>query len=62
MIFQVKLKILILKYLFFLAFEVGGKNKTQKQIAGVSDAFVVKDDIEIGYQNVIPLWFFGLMY
>lgn len=43
-------------------FEVGGKNKTQKQIAGVSDAFVVKDDIEIGYQNVIPLWMFGLMY
>lgn len=43
-------------------FEVGGKNKTQKQIAVVSDAFVVKDDIEIGYQNVIPLWVFGLMY
>lgn len=43
-------------------FEVGGKNKTQKQIAGVSDAFVVKDDIEVGYQNVIPLWVFGLMY
>ena len=43
-------------------FEVGGKNKTQKQIAGVSDAFVVKDDIEIGYQNVILLWVFGLMY
>lgn len=43
-------------------FEVGGKNKTQKQIAGVSDAFIVKDDIEIGYQNVIPLWVFGLMY
>lgn len=43
-------------------FEVGGKNKTQKQIAGVSNAFVVKDDIEIGYQNVVPLWLFGLMY
>lgn len=43
-------------------FEVGGKNKTQKQIAGVSDAFVVKDGIEVGYQNVIPLWVFGLMY
>lgn len=43
-------------------FEVGGKNKTQKQIVGVPNAFVVKDDIEIGYQNVIPLWFWGLMY
>lgn len=43
-------------------FEVGGKNKTQKQIVGVSNAFVVKDDIEFGYQNVVPLWLFGLMY
>ena len=43
-------------------FEVGGKNKTQKQIVGVPNAFVVKDDIEIGYQNVIPLWVWGLMY
>lgn len=43
-------------------FEVGGKNKKQKQIAGVEQAFVVKDDIEIGYMNVIPLWLFGLNY
>ena len=43
-------------------FEVGGKNKTQKQIVGVPNAFVVKDDIEFGYQNVIPLWVWGLMY
>ena len=43
-------------------FEVGGRSKKQKQIAGVQNAFVVKDDIEIGYQNVIPLWTFGLMY
>ena len=43
-------------------FEVGGRNKKQKQIAGVENAFVVKDDIEIGYLNIIPLWTFGLMY
>lgn len=43
-------------------FEVGGRSKKQKQIAGVESAFVVKDDIEIGYQNIIPLWIFGLMY
>jgi len=42
--------------------EVGGKNKKQKQIAGVADAFVVKDDIEIGHGNMIPLWMFGLLY
>ena len=41
-------------------FEVGGKNK--KQIQGIEDAFVVKDDIEYGYLNVIPLWAFGFLY
>lgn len=43
-------------------FEIGGKNKKQKQIESVEDAFVVKDDIESGYLNVIPLWMFGLNY
>ena len=43
-------------------FEVGGKNKKQKQIQGIENAFVVKDDIESGYLNVIPLWEFGLLY
>lgn len=43
-------------------FEVGGKNKKQKQIQGVDNAFIVKDDIEYGYLNVIPLWMFGLLY
>ena len=43
-------------------FEVGGKSKKQRQIKGVENAFVVKDDIETGYANVIPLWMFGLMY
>ena len=43
-------------------FEVGGRNKKQKQIQGIANAYVVKDDIEYGYQNVIPLWAFGLLY
>jgi len=43
-------------------FEVGGKNKQQKQIENVNKSFVVKDDIEFGYLNVIPLWAFGLNY
>ena len=42
--------------------EVGGKSKNQKQIEGVKNAFIVKDDIEYAYQNVIPLWAFGLNY
>jgi hypothetical protein len=43
-------------------FEIGGKNKKQKQIEKDSKSFVVKDDIEFGYLNVIPLWAFGLNY
>lgn len=45
-----------------LTFEVGGKNKTQKQIADIVNAYIVKDDIEYGYKNVIPLWAFGFNY
>jgi predicted AAA+ superfamily ATPase len=43
-------------------FEVGGKNKQQNQIEKDGKSFVVKDDIEYGYLNVIPLWAFGLNY
>ncbi len=45
-----------------MTFEIGGRKKGQKQITGVDNAFVVKDDIEVGYANVLPLWAFGLMY
>ena len=43
-------------------FEVGGKKKKQKQIQDAAQGFVVKDDIETGYGNIIPLWQFGLTY
>ena len=43
-------------------FEIGGKNKQQAQIEKDGKSFVVKDDIEYGYLNVIPLWAFGLNY
>jgi predicted AAA+ superfamily ATPase len=43
-------------------FEVGGKNKGKKQIQDVANGYVVKDDIEIGFRNVIPLWQLGLIY
>ena len=46
------------KYLF----EVGGKNKAQKQIKGFSDAYIVADEIETGYKNKIPIWLFGYLY
>lgn len=38
------------------------KEKGKKQIEGLTDAYVVRDDIEYGYGNVIPLWAFGLNY
>lgn len=43
-------------------FEVGGKNKTRKQISDIQNAYVVKDDIEFGYMGTIPLWAFGFNY
>ena len=45
-----------------LTFEVGGRNKKQKQLQGIDKGYVVKDDIETGYANVVPLWQFGLTY
>ena len=45
-----------------LTFEVGGQKKGKKQIADVPNSFVVKDDIEYGYGNILPLWAFGLNY
>jgi uncharacterized protein len=43
-------------------FEIGGKDKKQKQIEGIANAFVARDSIEIGYNNIIPVWLFGFMY
>lgn len=45
-----------------MTFEIGGRKKGQKQISEVDKGYVVKDDIETGYANVLPLWAFGLMY
>lgn len=43
-------------------FEIGGKDKKQKQIEGIANAFVARDSIEIGYNNIIPVWLFGFLY
>lgn len=43
-------------------FKVGGKNKGSKQISGLSNAYVVKDDIETAGLTTLPLWTFGMMY
>ena len=46
------------KYLF----EVGGKNKSFKQIKDLENSYVVADDLEIGFGNKLPLWLFGFLY
>ena len=43
-------------------FEIGGKGKDHKQIQGVKNAWLVKDDIETPAAGTIPLWMFGLLY
>lgn len=43
-------------------FEIGGRKKGQKQIESIPNGFVVKDDIETGFGNIIPLWTFGMNY
>ncbi|MDA3816869.1 MAG: AAA family ATPase [Prolixibacteraceae bacterium] len=43
-------------------FEVGGTSKTNKQIAGIQNSYIAKDNIESGHLNTIPLWLFGFLY
>jgi hypothetical protein len=42
--------------------EIGGRNKTFKQVTDVPDSYVVADDEETGIGNKIPLWIFGFLY
>jgi len=42
--------------------EIGGKNKQQNQISELKNAFITKDNIEVGNDNIIPLWLFGFLY
>ena len=43
-------------------FEIGGMKKGSKQIAGIPKGIIVRDDIEYGHGNVVPLWHFGFTY
>lgn len=43
-------------------FEIGGKNKTNKQVKHIDNSFVAADEIEIGHNHKIPLWLFGFLY
>jgi predicted ATP-dependent serine protease len=43
-------------------FEIGGKNKSFKQIQDMKNSFIAADDIEVGFGAKIPLWLFGFLY
>ncbi len=43
-------------------FEIGGKDKTKKQLEGIEHGFIAADNIEVGFGNKIPLWLFGFLY
>ena len=43
-------------------FEIGGKDKSFKQIKDLPHSYVVADDIETGFGNKIPLYLFGFLY
>ena len=42
--------------------EIGGKNKSKKQVSNIKNAYIAKDQIEIGIDNVVPVWIFGFLY
>ena len=44
-------------------FEVGGRNKTNKQIETIPNSFRVLDDFEFtSSNNIIPIWLIGFLY
>lgn len=43
-------------------FEIGGRNKKGGQIQHLKNSFIVRDNMETGYENFIPLWLFGMLY
>lgn len=42
--------------------EVGGKDKSARQVKDEYKYLIAADDIETGYGNKIPLWLFGFLY
>lgn len=42
--------------------EIGGENKTFKQIADIPESYILADDIETPSGNKLPLWMLGFLY
>lgn len=45
-----------------ITIEIGGKNKSGRQLKQDKNALIASDDIEVGWGNKIPLWLFGFLY
>ncbi|HAS60416.1 MAG TPA: AAA family ATPase [Algoriphagus sp.] len=45
-----------------LTLEVGGKNKSSKQVISEEKYLIASDDIETGWGEKVPLWLFGFLY
>lgn len=45
-----------------MVFEIGGPGKNIQQIKNEENAFVLKDGIETGHAQIIPLYLIGMMY
>jgi len=45
-----------------ITIEVGGKNKSAKQVRDAGSYLIAADDIETGFGARIPLWLFGFLY
>lgn len=43
-------------------FEIGGRDKSFRQLKDTKHGYVAADDIEIGTDHKIPLWLFGFLY
>ncbi|MBI3509595.1 MAG: AAA family ATPase [Bacteroidetes bacterium] len=43
-------------------FEIGGKDKTARQLKKIKNSFVVADNLESSVRGKIPLWLFGFLY
>ncbi len=45
-----------------IVFEIGGAHKGKKQLRDVPNGIVLRDGIETGFGNVVPLYLLGFLY
>lgn len=45
-----------------LTIEVGGRDKSAKQVLDEASYLIAADDIEVGFGKKVPLWLFGFLY